>query len=81
MDFDGFSWKINEISWIFTISQGFLGNLGVYLIRPPKMCAGLARRKLQKAPVRTRALMNTFRDRLSDLRVFLPRVPRILASA
>ena len=35
--------KINEKSWIFTISQleGFLGNLGVYLIHPPKLCAGL----------------------------------------
>ena len=43
MDFDEFSWKINEISWIFTISQGSLGNLGVYLIQPPKMCAGLVR--------------------------------------
>ena len=41
MDFDRFSWKINEKSWIFTISQGFLGNLGVYLIQPPKICAGL----------------------------------------
>ena len=30
--------------WIFTISQGFFGNLGVYLIHPPSyvmLCAGL----------------------------------------
>ena len=26
---------------IFTISQGVLGNLGVNLIHPPKLCAGL----------------------------------------
>ena len=30
-------------SWIFMISQSFLGNL-VYLIHPPKICAGLDRR-------------------------------------
>ena len=35
--------KINEISWISMISQGSLGNLGVYLIQPPKICAGLRR--------------------------------------
>ena len=44
MDFDGFSWKINEISWIFRISQGVVGNLGVEVDHPPKMCAGLALR-------------------------------------
>jgi len=39
MDLDECSWKINEISWIFKISQGSLGNLGVYLIHPSQdMC-------------------------------------------
>ena len=37
MKIDHFQWK----SWIFRISQWFLGNLGVYLIHPPKLCAGL----------------------------------------
>ena len=30
-----------QLSWIFTTSNGFLGNLGVYLIHPLKLCAGL----------------------------------------
>ena len=42
MDFDGFSLKIHEKSWIFRISQGSLGNLGVNLIHPPKLCPRLA---------------------------------------
>ena len=42
MDFDGFSLKIHEKSWIFMISQGVLGNLGVNLIHPPKLCARLS---------------------------------------
>ena len=29
------------MTWIFMISQGSLGNLGVYLIHPPKLCARL----------------------------------------
>ena len=33
--------KNDEKSWIFTISQAFLGNLGVETDHPPKMCAGL----------------------------------------
>lgn len=33
--------KINETLWIFMISQGSLGNLGMDLIHPPKLCAGL----------------------------------------
>jgi len=28
-------------SWISMISQGFMGNLGVNLIQPSKLCAGL----------------------------------------
>ena len=43
MDFDGFSLKIHEKSWVFMISQGSLGNLGVNLIHPPKMCPRLRR--------------------------------------
>ena len=41
IDFDRFSLKFDENTWIFMISQGVLGNLGVYLIQPPKICAGL----------------------------------------
>ena len=40
--FDRFSWKINEKSWILTISKGVVGNLGVEVDHPPKMCAGLS---------------------------------------
>ena len=43
IEIDRFSWKINEKSWVLTISQGFLGNLGVEGDHPPKMCAGLNR--------------------------------------
>ena len=39
--FDRFSWKINGKSWILTISQGVVGNLGVARDHPPKMCARL----------------------------------------
>ena len=35
--------QINEKSWIFTISKCVLGNLGVNLIHPPKLCARLRR--------------------------------------
>ena len=41
-DFDRFSWKINEKSWVFTISKMFFGNLGVDHIHHLKLCAGLA---------------------------------------
>ena len=41
MIFHRVSWIFNEKSWIFTISQGVLGNLGVEGDQPPKMCAGL----------------------------------------
>ena len=34
-----------EKSWIFAISTCFLGNLGVYLIHPLKLCAGVAHSK------------------------------------
>ena len=34
---------VNEKSWIFTISQALLGNLGVETNHPPKMCARLYR--------------------------------------
>ena len=36
--------KIREKQWIFMISEGFLGNLGVNPIYPAKLCAGLASR-------------------------------------
>ena len=38
-----FSWKIHEKSWILTIANWLLGNLGVEGDHPPKMCAGLER--------------------------------------
>ena len=55
INFDRFSLKINENPWIFMISQGVLGNLGVYLIQPPKICVGLppgneARRRRGELP-------------------------------
>ena len=41
MKIHDFSLKIHEKSWILTISQSVLGNLGVEGDHPPKMCAGL----------------------------------------
>ena len=50
-DFPETSIEINETSWIFTILQCFLGNLGVNLIHTPKLCAGLCcRMRLRTCP-------------------------------
>ena len=46
------SWKINEKSWIFTLSQWFFGNLGVNLIHPPTqvMCMPTFKERSPRPP-------------------------------
>ena len=41
------SYQFNGKSWIFTISQGFLGNLGVYLIHPLKLSASILQERAE----------------------------------